>query len=66
MESAATKLPTATSNLLLKSSRSKEKKIKFRGYCAAILMNIILKLQERSPFKKKKKERSPVKLLVVR
>ena len=29
-------------------------------------MNIILKLQERSPFKKKKKERSPVKLLVVR
>ena len=56
MESAATKLPTATSNLLLKSSRSKEKKIKFRGYCAAIFMNIISKLQERSP----------VKLLVVR
>ena len=56
MESAATKLSTATSNLLLRTSRSKEKKIKFRGYCAAIFMNIISKLQERSP----------VKLLVVR
>ena len=29
----------------------KRKKIKFQGECAVILMNIILKLQERSPVK---------------
>ena len=50
-ESSAIKLPTATNNLLLKSGCSKEKKIKFQGECAVILMNIILKLQERSPVK---------------
>ena len=49
MGSAAIKLHTTTSNLLLKSSCFKEKKIKFLGDCAVILMNIMLKLQERSP-----------------
>ena len=48
-ESSAIKLPTATNNLLVKSGCSKEKKIKFQGECAVILMYIILKLQECSP-----------------
>ena len=43
IESAAIKLPTATSNFLLKSSCSKEKKIEYWGDRVAILMNIILK-----------------------
>lgn len=51
MESVVIKFPTATSNLLPKSSCFKEKKIKFLGDCAAILINIISKLQERSPTK---------------
>ena len=41
MESAVMKLPTATSNLLLKSSCSKERKIKFCFECTAIPTNII-------------------------
>ena len=51
IESAAIKLPTATSNFLLKSSYSKEKKIEYWGDCVAILMNIILKQWEHSPMK---------------
>ena len=50
-ESSAIKLPTATNNLLVKSGCCKENKIKFQGECSVILMNIILKLQERSPVK---------------
>ena len=50
-ESAVIKLPAATNNLLVKSGCSKEKKIKFQGEYAVILMNIIVKLQERSPVK---------------
>lgn len=49
MESAAIKLLRATNNLILKMSYFKGKKKKNRGDCAAILMSIILKMQERSP-----------------
>ena len=52
MESAVMKLPTATSNLLLKSSCSKERKIKFRCECTAIPINIVFILGHKDKYAK--------------
>ena len=56
MESAAMKFPTATSNLLLKSSCSKERKIKFCFECTAIPTNIIFILGYKDKYVKYDKQ----------
>ena len=56
MESAVMKLPTATSNLLLKSSCSKERKIKFRCECTAIPINIVFILGHKDKYAKYDKQ----------
>ena len=56
MESAVMELPTATSNLLLKSSCSKERKIKFRCECTAIPINIVFILGHKDKYAKYDKQ----------